>query len=116
MNTLSPGDQVLMFETGQFATLWREMAIKLGLEVHLVPGDWRHGVDAQTVERSWLKTDRIASEAIAMVHNETSTGVTSSVASVRKAMDRCGHSALLLVIRFRRSPRSTTGTTNGALT
>ena len=97
VNTLSPGDQVLMFETGQFSFLWREMAGKLGLEVQLVPGDWRHGVDAQTVE-SILAEDRSHRiRAVAMVHNETSTGVTSSVAAVRKAMDRSGHPALLLV-------------------
>ena len=97
VNTLSPGDQVLMFETGQFATLWREMASKLGLEVQFVPGDWRHGVDSQKVE-SILAEDRSHRiRAVAVVHNETSTGVTSSVASVRKAMDRSGHPALLFV-------------------
>jgi alanine-glyoxylate transaminase/serine-glyoxylate transaminase/serine-pyruvate transaminase len=97
VNTLSPGDQVLMFETGQFATLWREMATKLGLEVQLVPGDWRHGVDPGTVEAILSEDRSHRIRAVAMVHNETSTGVTSSVASVRKAMDRSGHTALLLV-------------------
>lgn len=97
VNTLSPGDHVLMFETGQFASLWREMATKLGLEVQFVPGDWRHGVNPETVEATLTedRTQRI--RAVAMVHNETSTGVTSSVASVRKAIDRTGHSALLMV-------------------
>ena len=97
VNALSPGDHVLMFETGQFASLWREMATKLGLEVQFVPGDWRHGVNPETVEAILTedRTQRI--RAVAMVHNETSTGVTSSVAGVRKAMDRAGHSALLMV-------------------
>ena len=97
VNTLSPGDHVLMFETGQFATLWREMAVKLGLEVQLVAGDWRHGVDSETVATILAEDRSHRIQAVAMVHNETSTGVTSSVASVRKAMDRSGHPALLLV-------------------
>jgi len=97
VNTLSPGDHVLMFETGQFASLWREMATKLGLEVQFVPGDWRHGVDSQALETILSEDRSHRIRAVAMVHNETSTGVTSSVAPVRKAMDRSGHSALLLV-------------------
>jgi alanine-glyoxylate transaminase/serine-glyoxylate transaminase/serine-pyruvate transaminase len=97
VNTLSPGDQVLMFETGQFAGLWREMAGKLGLDVNYVPGDWRHGVDPDAVE-SQLREDRgHRIKGVMVVHNETSTGVTSRVAAVRKAMDRAGHPALLLV-------------------
>lgn len=97
VNTLSPGDKVLMFETGHFAFLWREMATKLGLEVQFVPGDWRHGADPN-LAASLLGSDsahRI--KAVAVVHNETSTGVTSHVASIRKAIDRSGHPALLLV-------------------
>jgi alanine-glyoxylate transaminase/serine-glyoxylate transaminase/serine-pyruvate transaminase len=97
VNTLSPGDQVLMFETGQFSYLWRAMAAKLGLEVQLVPGDWRHGVDAKAAEAILAEDRSHRIRAVAMVHNETSTGVTSSVAAVRKAIDRCGHPALLLV-------------------
>jgi alanine-glyoxylate transaminase/serine-glyoxylate transaminase/serine-pyruvate transaminase len=97
VNTLSPGDHVLMFETGQFASLWREMAIKLGLEVQLVAGDWRHGVDPSTVEAILAEDRSHRIRAVAMVHNETSTGIASSVAAVRKAMDRSGHPALLLV-------------------
>jgi alanine-glyoxylate transaminase / serine-glyoxylate transaminase / serine-pyruvate transaminase len=97
VNTFSPGDRVLMFETGQFAALWREMAGKLGLDVHYVPGDWRHGVDPDVVE-SHLREDRgHGIKGVMVVHNETSTGVTSRVAAVRKAMDRAGHPALLLV-------------------
>ncbi len=97
VNTLSPGDRVLMFETGHFATLWRNMAARLGLEVEFVPGDWRHGVDPETVEAK-LREDRSrAIKAVALVHNETSTGVASRVAEVRKAMDAAKHPALLLV-------------------
>jgi alanine-glyoxylate transaminase/serine-glyoxylate transaminase/serine-pyruvate transaminase len=97
VNTLSPGDTVLMFETGHFATLWKNMALRLGLEVDFVPGDWRHGVDPAAVE-SKLAADRgHAIKAVAVVHNETSTGVTSRVAEVRRSLDRAGHPALLLV-------------------
>ncbi len=97
VNTLSPGDRVLMFEIGHFATLWRGMAARLGLQVDFVPGDWRHGVDPEIVE-SKLAEDRAHSiKAVAVVHSETSTGVTSRVAEVRKRMDRVGHPALLLV-------------------
>ena len=97
VNTLSPGDSVLMFETGQFATLWQEMAGKLGLNVHFVPGDWRHGADPATAE-SILSDDRNHQiKAVGVVHNETSTGVASRIAEVRKAMDRAHHPALLMV-------------------
>jgi alanine-glyoxylate transaminase/serine-glyoxylate transaminase/serine-pyruvate transaminase len=97
VNTLSPGDKVLMFETGHFATLWREMAVKLGLDVQFVAGDWRHGVDPRVVESALSDDGRHQIKAVMVVHNETSTGVTSSVAAVRKAMDRAQHPALLMV-------------------
>src|SRR5947207_2099236 len=97
VNTLSPGDRVLMFETGQFAGLWREMAGKLGLDVDYVPGDWRHGVDPDLVEAQLREDSGHRIKGVMVVHNETSTGVTSRVAAVRKAMDRAGHPALLLV-------------------
>jgi alanine-glyoxylate transaminase / serine-glyoxylate transaminase / serine-pyruvate transaminase len=93
VNTLSPGDRVLAFETGHFATLWRAMAGRLGLEVEWVPGDWRHGVDPDAVEARLDPSIR----AVMVVHNETSTGVTSRVAEVREAIDRAGSDALLLV-------------------
>ncbi|MEO5862595.1 MAG: aminotransferase class V-fold PLP-dependent enzyme [Burkholderiales bacterium] len=97
VNTLSPGDKVLMFETGQFAALWCEMARRLGLQIDLVSSDWRSGVDANEVERR-LREDRDRTiKAVAVVHNETSTGVTSRIAPIRAAIDRVGHSALLLV-------------------
>jgi alanine-glyoxylate transaminase/serine-glyoxylate transaminase/serine-pyruvate transaminase len=97
VNTLSPGDRVLMVETGQFAALWSKLATRLGLEVEVIPGDWRHGVDPDAVAAR-LSDDRAhAIKAVAIVHNETSTGVTSRVADVRAAIDRTGHPALFFV-------------------
>jgi alanine-glyoxylate transaminase / serine-glyoxylate transaminase / serine-pyruvate transaminase len=93
VNTLSPGDRVLAFETGHFATLWRAMAERLGLRVEWVPGDWRHGVDPVRVAAVLDPSIR----AVMVVHNETSTGVTSRVPEVRAAMDAAGSDALLLV-------------------
>ena len=97
VNTLSPGDKVLMFETGFFATQWKNVAVRLGLEVDFVPGDWRHGVDPQVVESKLAEDRKQSFKAVAVVHNETSTGVTSRIAEVRKAMDRAKHPALLMV-------------------
>src|ERR1700686_2805917 len=97
VNTLSPGDRGLMFETGHFATLWRKMADKLGLAVDFVPGDWRSGVDAAEVQ-SRLSQDRDhAIKALLVVHNETSTGVTSRIPPIRQAIDSASHPALLMV-------------------
>ena len=96
-NTLSPGDRVLMFETGQFSTLWTEVAVKLGLDVDVVPGDWRHGVDARMVEAKLREDREHHIKAVCAVHNETSTGVTSSISPVRQAIDGARHPALLLV-------------------
>jgi alanine-glyoxylate transaminase / serine-glyoxylate transaminase / serine-pyruvate transaminase len=96
-NTLSPGDRVLMFETGHFATLWKEMATRLGLEPEFLPGDWRHGADPEVLEAK-LSEDRGHSiKAVCVVHNETSTGVTSRIAELRRAIDRAGHPALFMV-------------------
>jgi alanine-glyoxylate transaminase/serine-glyoxylate transaminase/serine-pyruvate transaminase len=97
VNTLSPGDTVLAFGTGHFATLWREMAGKLGLAVDFVPGDWRHGVDPGVVAEKLAADTSGAIKAVCVVHNETSTGVTSRVAEIRKAIDSVGHPTLLLV-------------------
>src|SRR5205814_975476 len=80
VNTLSPGDKVLMFETGHFATLWRNMAVRLGLEVDFVAGDWRRGVDPALVSAKLTEDRGRVIKAVAIVHNETSTGVTSRVA------------------------------------
>ena len=96
-NTLSPGDAVLMVETGHFATLWKSMAEKLGLEVEFFATDWRRGVDAAQVEARLAEDTAHRFKAVMVVHNETSTGVTSDVAAVRRAIDRAGHPALLMV-------------------
>jgi alanine-glyoxylate transaminase/serine-glyoxylate transaminase/serine-pyruvate transaminase len=97
VNTLSAGDRVLMFETGQFATLWRNIAESFGLVVDFVPGDWRHGIDSTVVEAKLAEDERHEIKAVLCVHNETSTGVTSRVAEVRRAMDAAKHPALLMV-------------------
>jgi alanine-glyoxylate transaminase/serine-glyoxylate transaminase/serine-pyruvate transaminase len=97
VNTLSPGDRVLMFETGHFATLWRNKAIRLGLDVEFIPGDWRSGVDPLVVEEKLTSDKNHQIKSVMVVHNETSTGVTSSVAEIRDAMDRARHPALLMV-------------------
>ncbi len=97
VNTLSPGDRVLAFETGHFATLWSKMAANLGLRVDFVPGDWRHGVEPAAAAAR-LSDDRDHEvKAVMVVHNETSTGVTSDVAAVRLAIDAAEHPALLFV-------------------
>ncbi|HTK05786.1 MAG TPA: aminotransferase class V-fold PLP-dependent enzyme [Ktedonobacteraceae bacterium] len=97
VNTFSPGDRVLMFETGHFATLWRSMAQNLGLDVQFVPGDWRHGVDPATVEGLLTQDQAHRIRALMVVHNETSTGVTSRIPEIRAAIDRSGHPALFMV-------------------
>jgi alanine-glyoxylate transaminase / serine-glyoxylate transaminase / serine-pyruvate transaminase len=97
VNTLSPGDRVLAFETGHFATLWRELAANLGLDVDFVPGDWRHGVDPLLLAEKLGADDAHTIKAVCVVHNETSTGVTSRIPEVRAALDEAGHPALLLV-------------------
>ena len=97
VNTLSPGDRVLMFETGHFATLWQSIARDLGLDVDFVEGDWRHGVDPGVVaERLTADRDQRI-KAVMVVHNETSTGVTSRIAEIRNAIDSSGHPALFMV-------------------
>ena len=97
VNTLSPGDKVLMVETGHFATLWKKMAVKLGLNPEFLPGDWRHGVNAAEIEARLAADSGHEIKAVCVVHNETSTGVTSDIHAVRKAMDSAHHPALLLV-------------------
>ena len=97
VNTLSPADRVLMYETGHFATLWQKMAGKLGLDVEFIAADWRHGADPEAIEQR-LRADvdkRI--KAVCVVHNETSTGVTSRIADVRRAIDAASHPALYMV-------------------
>ena len=97
VNTLSPGDRVLMAETGHFATLWQKMAARLGLQVDLISGDWRHGAQPEAIEQR-LRADRDkAIRAVCVVHNETSTGVTSRIPEIRRSIEAAGHPALLMV-------------------
>lgn len=97
VNVLSPGDKVLMAETGQFATLWHELATRIGLEPVFIPGDWRHGVDPEKVATCLTEDTNHEIKAVCCVHNETSTGVTSRIGDVRKAIDGTGHPALFMV-------------------
>jgi alanine-glyoxylate transaminase/serine-glyoxylate transaminase/serine-pyruvate transaminase len=96
-NTLSPGDRVLMYETGHFATLWKTMAAKLGIVAEFIASDWRAGADPAAIEAR-LKDDKAhVIKAVCVVHNETSTGCVSRIDAVRKAIDAAGHPALLMV-------------------
>jgi alanine-glyoxylate transaminase/serine-glyoxylate transaminase/serine-pyruvate transaminase len=97
VNTLSAGDRVLMAETGHFATLWRRLAGRLGLEVEFLSGDWRCGADAQAIEARLSQDRARAIRAVCVVHNETSTGAVTQVPAVRAALDRTRHPALLMV-------------------
>jgi alanine-glyoxylate transaminase / serine-glyoxylate transaminase / serine-pyruvate transaminase len=96
-NTMSPGDRVLMYETGHFATLWQKMAAKLGLEVDFIASDWRRGADAEAIEKKLRADTDKRIKAVCVVHNETSTGVTSRLPEVRKAIDAAKHPALYMV-------------------
>ena len=107
-NTMSPGDAVLMFETGHFASLWQKMAARLGLKTEVLsyqgcdaalPGapGWRHGVQADMIEARLKADPQHGIKAVCVVHNETSTGVTSDIAAVRRAIDNAKHPALLMV-------------------
>ena len=99
VNTLSPGDRALVYETGHFARLWAGVARRLGLVVETIEGDWRSGIDPGAVEAALARDADAAApiRAVAVLHNETSTGAASDVAAVRRALDTCGHPALLLV-------------------
>ena len=97
VNSLSPGDRVLMCETGHFATLWRRLAERLGLEVEFVAGDWRRGVDPGLVEARLAEDRAQRIKAVCVVHNETSTGVASRLEAVRRAIDAAGHPTLFMV-------------------
>ena len=97
VNTLCAGDHVLMVETGHFAALWKRLAERLGLQVTFIPGDWRHGVNAEVIARALREDAGHAIKAVCVVHNETATGVTSDIAAVRAAIDALDHPALLLV-------------------
>ncbi|MGB7258857.1 MAG: aminotransferase class V-fold PLP-dependent enzyme [Pseudolabrys sp.] len=97
VNTLSPGDRVVMVETGQFATLWKNMAEKLGLKAEFIQTDWRTGADPAAVEAKLREDKNKEIKAICVLHNETSTGCLSNIAEIRKAIDRAGHPAMLYV-------------------
>ena len=97
VNTLSPGDRVLMFETGHFSNLWRDIALRHGLIVDYAPGDWRRGVQPADAEQRLTEDAQHVIKAVMVVHNETSTGATTRIAEIRQAMDRSRHPALLMV-------------------
>lgn len=97
VNTLSPGDTVLMAETGHFATLWKQIATRFGIEVEFIPGDWRHGADPAAIEAKLAEDKARRIKAVMVVHNETSTGATSRIAEIRKAINAAGHPALFMV-------------------
>ena len=97
VNTLSPGDRVLIFETGHFSQSWRHIAERLGLQVEYVPGDWRRGASEADLDARLSLDDRHTLKAVVVVHNETSTGVTTRLADIRRALNRAGHPALLIV-------------------
>ncbi len=97
VNTLSAGDRVLMYETGHFAALWKNMALKLGLKPEFIASDWRSGADAAQIEARLREDAGHAIKAVCVVHNETSTGATSRIDEVRRAIDAAKHPALLLV-------------------
>ena len=97
VNTLQPGDKVLMAETGQFAVLWRGIAEKFKLEVDFIPGDWRHGADLEQIEARLSADKAHKIKAVCVVHNETSTGCVTHPKEVRNILDRVNHPALLMV-------------------
>jgi alanine-glyoxylate transaminase/serine-glyoxylate transaminase/serine-pyruvate transaminase len=97
VNTLSPGDRVLMVETGQFATLWKKMAEKLGLKPEFISTDWRNGIDPKAIEAKLREDKAKEIKAVCVLHNETSTGALTPIADVRKAIDAAGHPALFMV-------------------
>lgn len=97
VNTLSPGDQVLMFESGHFSLLWRQVAERFGVSVEYVPGNWRHGAVPEDIEKCLASDKEHRIKAVLIVHNETSTGVTSRIPDIRSAIDLARHPALLIV-------------------
>jgi alanine-glyoxylate transaminase / serine-glyoxylate transaminase / serine-pyruvate transaminase len=97
VNTLSPGDAVLMYETGHFASLWHKMATRLGLKPEFLPGDWRTGADPAAIDRRLREDREHRIKAVCVVHNETSTGVASRIGEVRRAIDAAKHPALFMV-------------------
>jgi len=97
VNALSPGDKVLMFETGHFSSLWKSLALKLGFDPEFIEGDWRGGAEAERIGQRLREDKSHEIKAVCVVHNETSTGSVSQIKAVRKAIDEAGHPALLMV-------------------
>jgi len=97
VNTLSPGDKVVMCETGQFAVLWRDVATRFGIDVEFLPGDWRRAADAEDIGARLAADKDHAIKAVCVVHNETSSGITTPIDRIRAAMDKAGHPALLMI-------------------
>ncbi len=97
VNTLSPGDKVLMYETGHFAATWKKLAEKIGLEPEFIEGDWRGGADPEAIEARLAEDKERSIKAVCVVHNETSTGSVSPILEIRKAIDRANHPALFMV-------------------
>lgn len=97
VNVLSPGDRVLMFETGHFATLWKKLAERMGVKPEFIEGDWRGGADPDQIEAYLSEDKNHEIKAVCVVHNETSTGSVSPIAAVRTAIDKANHPALLMV-------------------
>jgi alanine-glyoxylate transaminase / serine-glyoxylate transaminase / serine-pyruvate transaminase len=97
VNTLSPGDKVLMVETGQFATLWKKMADRIGLKTEFITSDWRNGADPKAIEARLREDKAKEIKAVCILHNETSTGALTPIAEIRKAIDAAGHPALFMV-------------------
>jgi alanine-glyoxylate transaminase / serine-glyoxylate transaminase / serine-pyruvate transaminase len=97
VNTMSPGDKVLMYETGHFASLWKAMALKIGIDPEFIESDWRAGADPRKIEARLREDKTREIKAVCVVHNETSTGCVTLINDVRKAIDAAGHPALLMV-------------------
>lgn len=97
INTMSPGDRVLMCETGHFAVLWQQIAHRLGIKTEIIETDWRHGAEPVAIREALTRDGAHEIKGVCIVHNETSTGVVSRIAEIRKAIDAAGHPALLMV-------------------
>ncbi|MCH8336597.1 MAG: aminotransferase class V-fold PLP-dependent enzyme [Proteobacteria bacterium] len=97
INTMSPGDRVLMCETGHFAVLWQQIAHRLGIKTEIIETDWRHGAEPVAIREALARDGAHEIKGVCIVHNETSTGVVSRIAEIRKAIDAAGHPALLMV-------------------
>ena len=97
VNTHSPGDRVLMYDTGHFASTWHKLAMKLGLDAQLLPGSWREGVKPDEIEQALAEDKDRSIKSVCVVHNDTATGITSDIAAIRSAIDKSGHNALFCV-------------------